>query len=135
MTPSTPVSEFVTDTMGLVLRIEKRKLGKTGKTIFESVEAENSIVHIPALVFAEILYLSEKQRISTSLQTVNNFLQQHPNYKDCPLSFEIIQAASQITDVPELHDRLIAPTTRHFGVKLITNDPAIQASLFVNTVW
>ena len=40
-----------------------------------------------------------------------------------------------ITDIPELHDRLIAATARIHNVELITNDPVIQASAFVRTIW
>jgi hypothetical protein len=62
MPNDTAVFEFATDTMGLVLRQEKRRLGETGKSLFDKVEASEAKLHIPALVFAEILYLSEKSR-------------------------------------------------------------------------
>jgi len=135
MSSSIPASEFVTDTMGLVLRIERRKLGQTAKSIFEAVEAGSVTVYAPALVFAEILYLSEKQRIGVSLQAVATYLEQFPNYKELPMSLAVIQSAAEITDIPELHDRLIAGTARSLNLDLITNDPTIQASAFVRTVW
>jgi predicted nucleic acid-binding protein len=135
MTSSTPASEFVTDTMGLVLRIEGRKLGPAAKSIFDSVEFGNATVYIPTLVFAEILYLSEKQRISLSLRSVTDYLNQFPSYKEYPMSLAVIQSAAQITDIPELHDRLIAGTARFLNLELITNDPTIQVSTFVKTVW
>ncbi len=135
MTNSTPASEFVTDTMGLILRIERRKLGATVKPIFDSVESGGAIVYVPALVFAEILYLSEKQRISISLRTVADYLKQFPNYKEYPMNLAVIQSAAEITDIPELHDRLIAGTARLLNLDLITNDPTIQTSAFVRTVW
>lgn len=135
MIHSTLASEFVTDTMGLVLRIEGRRLGPTGKSIFDSVESGSSTVYVPGLVFAEILYLSEKQRIGLSLHTVNEYLSRFPNYKEYPMSLAVIQSAAQITDIPELHDRLIAGTARFLRLDLITNDPTIQASTFVKTVW
>jgi predicted nucleic acid-binding protein len=47
----------------------------------------------------------------------------------------VVQAASEITDVPELHDRLIAGTARHLGLDLVTNDGKIQKSAYVTTVW
>ena len=128
-------SEFVTDTMGLVLSIEQRKLGLTAKSIFNSVESGNATVYVPALVFAEILYLSEKQRIGLSLRGVGEYLKQFPNCKAYPMDFAVIQSAAQISDVPELHDRLIAGTARLLNLGLITNDPIIQASAFVRTLW
>ena len=100
MTSSIPASESVTDTMGLVLRIEQRKLGSTAKSIFEATESGTAIVYVPAMVFAEILYLSEKQRISISLQAVAAYLEQFPNYKESPMSLAVIQSAAEITDIP-----------------------------------
>jgi len=44
------------------------------------------------------------------------------------------EAAFEITDIPELHDRLIAGTARHLNLQLITNDPEILDSAFVNCV-
>jgi len=135
MTDSTPATEFVADTVGLVLRLEKRKMGSAAQSVFDSVESGNAVVYIPTLVFAEILYLSEKRRISASLQDVANYLKQHPNCKEYPMSFAVVQSAAQITDVRELHDRLIAGVARLLGLELITNDLSIQTSSFVKTVW
>lgn len=135
MTNFTHATKFVTDTMGLVLYLERRKLGLTAKSIFNSVELEKVTVYVPTMVFAEILYLSEKQKISISLNEVADYLKQYPNCKEYPISFAVIQSASQITDIGELHDRLIAGTARFLNLDLITNDPIIQASAFVKTVW
>ena len=87
------------------------------------------------MIFAEILYLSEKQRIGISLHAVNEYMKQFPNYKEYSMSFSVIQSSSEITDIPELHDRLIAGTARFLNLDLITNDPIIQASSFIKTVW
>ena len=129
------MSEFVTDTMGLVLRIERRKLGPVVKSIFESAESGSATINVPAIVLAEILYLYEKRRISISPDDVANYFTQHRNYKEYPTSFAVIESAAQITDVRELHNRSIAGTARLLDLELITNDPVIQASAFVKTVW
>ena len=135
MTNATLASEFVTDTIGFVLRIERRRLSEKVKSIFDSVEFGNTIVYVPGIVFAEILYLSEKQRIRTSIDEVEDYLKEHPNYKEYSLNFALIQSTAEITDIPELHDRLIAATARQLDLELITNDSVIQASAFVKTVW
>lgn len=135
MSSATPASEYATDTMGLVLRLEQRRLGSTAKALFEAMETGTSIIHIPAIVFAEILYLSEKKRILLTLRSVEEYLARFPNCRECSLSFGVIQATAEITDIPELHDRLIAATARFRKVELITNDPVIQASAFVRTIW
>ena len=129
------MNEYVSDTMGIVLHLEKRKSGAIAKQTIIEAEAENAIIHIPAIVFAEILYLSEKSRISLSIADVKKHLSKFPNFRACGLSFEIIEAAETITDIPELHDRLIAATARYLDFELITNDPKIQNSAFVKSVW
>ena len=89
MTNVTLVSEFVTDTVGLVLRIERRQLSEKVKTIFDSVESGSTIVYIPVIVFAEILYLSEKRRIRTSIDEVADYLTKYPNYKEYSITRNI----------------------------------------------
>ncbi len=135
MTNSIPESEFVTDTVGLVLRIERRRLGPAAKSIFDLAESEKAIIYVPGLVLAEILYLSERQRISISFGEALEYLRQHLNYKEYPMSFAVIRSAAEITDIRELHARLIAATARLLDLDLITNDQTIQASAFVRTVW
>ena len=135
MSNATPASEFATDTMGLVLWLERRKFSPTARALYESAEAGNVVIHIPAIVFAEILYLSERRRIQLALDQLAEHLKQFPRYREAAMSLGTIQSAAQITDVPELHDRLIAGTARRLGLALITNDPVIQASSFVKTIW
>ncbi len=127
--------EYVTDTMALVLHLENRKSSHSVKQIFDSADLGKTTIYVPAIVFAEILYLAEKQRISLNLHEVEKHLKTYQTYKEVPLSFEIIQNAQQITDIPELHDILIASTASFLNLSLITNDPKIENSQFVNTTW
>lgn len=135
MNPLILAAEYVADTVALVVYLEKRRLGADSQIIFDSAENSNTIIHIPAIVFAEILYLSEKQRISANLQNVKNLLQANSNFRESPLTQAIIETAAQITDIPELHDRLISATARHLNLELITTDAKIQTSKFVKTIW
>ena len=135
MSSATPASECLTDTMGLVLRLEQHHLGSTAKVLFEAMKTGTAIIYVPAIVFAEILYLSEKKRISISLHSMEEYLARFPQCRESPLSLSVIQTAADIADVPELHDRLIAATARIRNVELIINDPVIQASTFVRTTW
>jgi len=135
MSPFTLAAEYVADTVALVVYLEKRRLGADSQAIFDSADNSNTIIRIPAIVFAEILYLSEKRRISTNLQNVKNLLQTNPNFRECPLTQLIIETAERLTDIPELHDRLISATARHLNLELITTDAKIQNSAFVKTVW
>ncbi|RME56244.1 MAG: hypothetical protein D6790_14975 [Caldilineae bacterium] len=50
-------------------------------------------------------------------------------------SVSVIRAAAEIVDVRELHDRLIAGTARALRLPLLSNDPEIQHSSYVETLW
>ena len=128
-------AEYVADTVGLILYLEKSKLGNEAKKVFDVAENNQTIVHIPAMVLAEILYLSEKNRIKVSLADVAEHLKKHANFRECPMSQLIVEKASQIVDIPELHDRLIAATAFSLNAEIITTDTKIQASQFVKTIW
>jgi len=135
MNNAIPTNELVTDTMALILRLEKRKLGKVAKSWFESAEVGETQIYIPSLVFAEILYLGEKGRITVSFEEVGYYLKQYPNFQESPINFAVIQMAATIKDIRELHDRLIAATALSLNLPLITNDPVIESSAFIKTVW
>lgn len=135
MQSATPSTEYATDTMGLVLWIERRRLGLQARAIFQAAEESSVVLYIPAIVFAEVLYLSERNRIKATLDDVADLLANFTSYREQPLTFEIIRATARLSDIPELHDPLIAGTALALAIPLITNDPQIQASSAVQTIW
>lgn len=74
MTNVSLASEYVADTMALVLHLEKRRSSPTIKSIFDAADLGKITVHVPAMVFAEILYLSERKRITLTLAEVETHL-------------------------------------------------------------
>jgi len=129
------MEEFVTDSMALILYLENRKMPKEAKQIFQKADLEEVKILIPSMVLAEIGYLSERNKIQLSLQRVENFILAQKGYTVYPQTMEVIKSSFDIKDIPELHDRIIAGTAKLLGVKIITNDPKIIASLAVDTVW
>jgi predicted nucleic acid-binding protein len=110
-------------------------MGSAARAAFDAAEAGSATIIIPAMVLAEVLYLSEKKRISVGLADVEHYLSQFASFQVRPLDLAILQTAATITDIPDLHDRLIAGTARFLNVPLVTNDQLILASAFVQTVW
>lgn len=53
--------------MALVLTLEKRRLPSFVKQIFHQARQGKAEILIPSIVYAELAYLSEKNRIETSL--------------------------------------------------------------------
>ena len=128
------MDSFVTDTQALVkFMMGKKVINDRSHQAFQSADKGETTIIIPAIVLMEVLYLFEKNRINISLlQTEDLFKSQ--NYQFEPLNFEILKTASEINDIPELHDRLIAATARYLDLPIITNDPVIQDSKFVEVL-
>ena len=126
---------FVTDTMALVLFLENRKSGSHASSIFQQAQQGQETIHIPAIVMAEVGYLSERGRITCTLADILTLVEHTSCFQSLPLSHNIIERAFTIPDIPELHDRLIAASANYLGLALITNDPAIINSAYCNTIW
>ena len=121
--------------MAIILRLEKRKLPKKVKEVFEDAEKNKSEIIVPAMVFAEIAYLSENNRIDTNLEEVKLYLENYKGIYENPLTFDNVIEAFRIDDIPELHDRLIAAVAMQLNIEILTNDPEIQKSSYVKTIW
>ena len=135
MSSATPKPTYSIDTVGLILHLEKRRLGANATDVLQQAEAQRATIFIPTMVLAEILYLAEKKRIALTFEELLAFLDIQTNFIEYPLDQNVIRAAYEIKDIPELHDRLIAAAAKVKAHPLITNDVTIQNSAFVATIW
>ncbi|NTW53815.1 MAG: type II toxin-antitoxin system VapC family toxin [Chlorobaculum sp.] len=126
---------YVTDTMAIILRLERRRLSQNVKKIFDEVEDSGLSLFIPVMVLAEVGYLAERNKIDTSIQEISDYCEKYPSVKYQPITDKIIMKSFEIEDIPELHDRIIAGTALYKNLELITNDPVIRASKHLSTVW
>jgi predicted nucleic acid-binding protein len=125
---------FVTDTQALVkFMMGKNVINDAAHQAYLSADKGEAVIIIPAIVLMEVMYLFEKNRIEIGILQTEDLMESQ-NYQFEPLSLEILKTASQIHDIPELHDRLIAATAMHLDLPLITNDPVISKSEFVQIV-
>ena len=128
------MADYVTDTQALVkFMMGKKVINDKAHEAFLSADKGECTIIIPAVVLMEVLYLFEKNRIEVGLLHTEDLLKSQ-NYQFEPLSLEILKTASEIDDIPELHDRLIAATARYLDIPIITNDPVIRESRFVKTL-
>jgi len=128
------MSSYVSDTQGLIkFMMGKKVINDAAHQAFLDADKGETTIIIPAIVLMEVMYLFEKNRIQIGLLQTED-LMESKNYQFEPLSFEILKTASLIDDIPELHDRLIAATARYLDLPLITNDPIIGRSNFVQVL-
>lgn len=93
MNSNSPENEYVADTVALILRLEQRSMGKKARQAFADVEQGKAHLHIPAMVFAEILYLAQRQRIVATLDDVHAYLRDNALCREAPLNFDIVTTA------------------------------------------
>ena len=84
------MSKFVSDTMALVLHLEKRKMPSKAKAIFEATEKGEHEIYIPTMVLAEIGYLSEKGRIETNIHAVEKQIEHYENFREKEMDAKVI---------------------------------------------
>ena len=129
------MASYVVDTQAIVKFLAGKKvINDRIHQIMEMADEGENIIIIPSVVIFEIGYLHEKGRIPVSLKDLEKILDMALNYVEEPLSFGLISCAFEITDIPELHDRLIAGTARYLDLPLITNDPLILESRHVTCI-
>ncbi|OHD64893.1 MAG: hypothetical protein A2096_10105 [Spirochaetes bacterium GWF1_41_5] len=92
------------------------------------------MIYISAITLAEVLYLSEKNRIKIDLQDIKKKIIGSNNYRIIDLTFDIVEEAKSVK-LNELHDRLIVATAKHFNLPILTSDKIITDSKIVKVIW
>ncbi len=129
------MNKYVIDTQALIKFLNGVKvINENIDLILRKTDEGENIIIIPSVVMFEIGYLHEKKKIPISVVDVEKIINNSINYVEEKLSINIIKSAFEITDIPELHDKLIAGTARYLNLPLITNDPVILKSSFVECV-
>lgn len=129
------MNKYVIDTQALIKFLNGvTVINKEIDAILKKTDEGDNVIVVPAVVIFEVGYLYEKNRIPISVKDIENIISDSVNYVEEALTLDIIKSAFEITDIPELHDRLIAGTARYLDIPLITNDPVILRSAFLQCV-
>jgi PIN domain nuclease of toxin-antitoxin system len=104
------------------------RLSPRAKQAFVEAEDFRGQIVIPCIVFFELLYLAEKKRIPPDLSTIIEMVGSSRNYRVEPLCLPVIRRARDVPrdKVPDSWDRIIAATSLHLGLPLITRDRALS---------
>ena len=113
-------------------------LTASARQFMDDAAASGAGIVVSPISLAEILYLTEKNRLPASVYDELRDALTNPDYviEEAPFNMEIVDAMRQIprTDVPDMPDRIVAATAIYFGVPVISRDGKIRASN-VRTIW
>ena len=114
--------------------IDDSRLSQNARQAFEQTITTGVII-IPTIVLAEIMYISQKGRISMTFEETLSHIEMYENFHIAALELDILKIAASISADLEMHDKLIVATALYFDAHLITKDEQITRSEVVNTVW
>ncbi|MGH2588806.1 MAG: type II toxin-antitoxin system VapC family toxin [Dehalococcoidia bacterium] len=114
------------------------RLSATAGSFMDAERRARNQIALSSISLAEILYLVEKGRVPAGALTdviafINRF---GTSVLEIPFNQSIALALREIprADVPDMPDRIIAATSWHLGVPLISRDGRIRLSS-VRTIW
>lgn len=126
------VMPFVTDTHPLLWHMtDDPRLSLKVKRIFDE-----DYIFIPCIVFFELLYLVEKKKIIYDFDAFLAVVSSSENYNVEPLCLPIIEKSRRIPreKVADPWDRLIAATSMHLSLPLITKDASLR-DIGLEVIW
>ena len=127
---------LVTDTHSLWYYFTQPELLSDAATrAFSSAEAGDARIVVPAIVVAELYYLSVKVRAEMSPARIVQRIASERGLELRELGQEQLELLSALTDIPEMHDRLIAAEAVLLDAPVITRDGEILAAAGVEYVW
>jgi len=93
-------------------------------------------IFIPCIIFFELLYLIEKKKIAADFDRFLAMVSSSKNYKIEPLCLPIIEKSRKIPRerIADPWDRLIAATSVHLNLPLITRDESLR-KIGLEIVW
>ena len=129
----------IADTHALIwYLLNDPRLSTIARSAFTDAAAQGLYVGLPSISVVEIIYLTEKNRIS---QTALSLLQSQLKSKQTvlqvvPLDEAIAFRVQQIPRnlVPEMPDRIITATALQYNLPLLSRDHKIQAT-GLNILW
>ena len=126
---------YVTDAHAIVWYfMDDPRLSQKARQAFEQTITVGVII-IPTIVLAEIMYISQKGRISITFEETLSLIETYENFRIAALEIDILKVAASIDDDLEMHDKLIVSTALYFDAHLITKDEQITQSRIINTIW
>ena len=129
-------TRFIADTHALWWYFRSpERLSAAASAVFQLAETGNAIVVVPAIVVAELYYLSVKLGRPLEPLALLEALDSVSGIELSALDRPQLEKLSRFPEVPEMHDRLIAAEADVIGAPVVTRDEALAASTGISTIW
>ncbi len=127
--------DYLADTVTIIRQFSKSgTIGKEARNILAGADKGKHRIYISVLSLAEIMYLSQKNRIDIDLAETIRIISASDNYRIVDLTPGIVTIADSLKFY-ELFDRLIIATAKFLDVPFLSPDEAIQKSQLIEVIW
>ena len=127
---------FVADTHTLWWYLRSPELlSPDASSIFSLVERGRAIICVPAIVIAELYFLSVKLEDAVPPAEILSLLDSMPGIEMLQLGRTQLERLDMFPDIRDIHDRLIAAEAASLNVPLLTKDAELLASTQIETIW
>lgn len=131
-----PSPTYVVDTHALYWYFRHPdRLGVGADAVFRLAETGNARVVVPAIAVAELYFLSVKLGSPFSPSDLFGALDSVAGIDFSDLGRAQLESLDLFTDVPEMHDRLIAAEAVVLDAVVVTRDEGLAGSRHIRTVW
>ena len=126
----------VVDTHALWWHIDSsERLSRTASDVFQKATSGEVTIVIPAIVVAELHYLSIKLGRHVTPFELIDAIRVARGFEFSDLSRAQLEKLNDLQEIPEMHDRLIAAESMILDAPLITRDSTLAGSPQIETVW
>jgi len=133
---SQTVTTFVADTHTLFWYLSHPdRLSIAANAVFRLANTGNAMIIVPAIVVAELYFLYVKLSQPRSPGDILDALAEIGGVYVSDLGRAQLERLDVVTDVPEMHDRLIAAEAMALDAPIVTRDEILRKSLSIRTLW
>ncbi len=130
------LSVYVVDTHGLFWYLkDPSRLSPAADAVFRLAETGNAKIIVPAIVVAELYFLTLKRGQPLLPSRLIKDLEEAQGFELSELGRPQLELLEAFENIPEMHDRLIAAEASLVGAPVVTNDSALRALASVSTIW
>lgn len=130
------MATYMTDTHSLLWAFRyPRKLGENARQAFEEVANGEAKLLIPVIVLAELIFTIENKPVQADFDEILKAIKASPNIEFLDLDLLSTLKLRELTQINEMHDRMIVASAIKYQVPLITRDENITNSGLVKVIW
>ena len=111
------------------------RLGRQASAAFQAQEKKQAIGLVPVIVVAELHYLTSKLQRPLSIDQLLLLIDRAPSLRLEGLTRRHLLAFGTLSDVPEMHDRLIGAVALVHGAPVVSRDGALRDHPRLKTLW